>query len=106
MVCVRHIIVNTLHKGDNDDDDDNDNTDSNFRLCQQFDETVECVSACPTLAKEQYVKVHDRVCSPPNFYICKEMGVKLDNEHWYEHVPKLEETSFEGTVTILWNQNV
>jgi hypothetical protein len=34
------------------------------------------------------------------------MGVKLDNEHWYEHVPTLEETTFGGTLTILWNQNV
>jgi hypothetical protein len=34
------------------------------------------------------------------------MGVELGNEHWYEHVPKLEETSFEGTLTVLWNQHV
>ena len=32
--------MNTLHKGDNKDDDDDD-TDGKFRLCQQFDETVE-----------------------------------------------------------------
>jgi hypothetical protein len=30
MVCFRHIIVNTLHKGDNkDDDDDDDDNDDN-----------------------------------------------------------------------------
>ena len=94
MVCFRHIIINTLHKCDNKDDYDDD-TDGKFRLCQQFDETVEHVSAFPTLAKEQHIKGHGRVCSPPNFYICKETGVKLDNEHWYEHVPKLEETSLK-----------
>jgi hypothetical protein len=34
------------------------------------------------------------------------MVVKLDNEHWYAHVPILVETSHEGKVTILWNQQV
>ena len=101
MVCFRHIIVNTLHKGDKDDVNNNNNTGSKFRLCQQYDKTVEHISACPILAKEQYIKGHSRVYSPPNLYICKETGVKLDNKHWYEHVPKLDETRFEGTVTIL-----
>ena len=37
--------------------------------------------------------------------MCKETGVKLDNEHWYDHiVPKSVETSHEGKATILWNQ--
>jgi len=56
----------------------NNNTDSKFRLCQQYDETVEHISACPILAKEQYIKGHGRLISPPNLYICKETGVKLD----------------------------
>jgi len=30
----------------------------------------------------------------------------LDEKHWYEHVPKLVETSKGGKVTILWNQQV
>jgi hypothetical protein len=39
-------------------------TDSKCRLCKQFDETIEyLVSACPTPAKEQYTKRHDRVCA-------------------------------------------
>jgi hypothetical protein len=33
----------------------------------------------------------------------KEIGVKSDNEHWYDHLPKTLETSHKGTVTILWN---
>jgi hypothetical protein len=41
-----------------------------------------------------------------HFNICTEIGVKLDNEHWYENVPKLVETSQECKVTILWNQQV
>ena len=28
-----------------------------------------------------------------HFNICEEIGVKLDNEQWYEHVAKLVETS-------------
>jgi len=36
----------------------------------------------------------------------KEIGVKLDNEHWYDDVAKSVKTSHEGKVTILWNQQV
>jgi hypothetical protein len=32
--------------------------------------------------------------------------VILDNEHWYDRVPKSVETSHEVKVTILWNQQV
>ena len=46
------------------------------------------------------------VCLTALFNICKEIGVKLDNNHWYERVPKLVETSHEGKVTILWNLQV
>jgi len=46
------------------------------------------------------------VCAELQFNVCKEIRVKLDNEHWYEHVPKLVETSREGKVTVLWNQKV
>jgi hypothetical protein len=37
---------------------------------------------------------------------CKEVGVKLDNGHWYENVPKLikKKKSYEGNGTTLWNQ--
>jgi hypothetical protein len=59
-------------------------------LCKQFDETLQnIISACPILAKEQYVKRQDGVCAQLHFNICKEIGVKLDNKHWYDHVPKI-----------------
>jgi len=35
-----------------------------------------------------------------------EIGVKLDNEHWYDHVPKSIQTIREGKVTIVWNHQV
>jgi hypothetical protein len=58
---------------------------SNNNKCHQFEETVDCtVSACPVLAKEQYTNRHNRVCAQLNFNICKELGVKLDSELWYE----------------------
>ena len=65
--------------------------------CKQFDETVEhIVSGCPILPKEQYIKRHDRLCAQLHFNVCKEIGVKLESNHWYDHVPKSTETSHEG----------
>jgi hypothetical protein len=46
------------------------------------------------------------VCAQLHFNIWKEIGVKLDNEHWYEHVPRLAETSHEGKLTIIWHKQV
>jgi len=57
----------------------NTETDSKCRLCQQFDETIDhVISACPILAKEHYIKRHDRVCAHLHFNICKETGIQLD----------------------------
>jgi hypothetical protein len=82
-------------------------TDSKCRLCHQFEETVgHIVSACRILAIEQYIKRHDRVCAQLHFNICKEIGVKLGSELWYEHAPKSVETSQVGKVSVLWNQQV
>ena len=51
----------------------NTETDSKCRLCQQFDESIDrIISACPILAKEQYIKRYDRVCAQLHFNICKE----------------------------------
>jgi len=80
-------------------------TDSKCRLCQQFEETAEyIISVHPVLAKEQYIKRHDRVCAELHFNICKEMGGKLNNKHRYDHVVISVERSPEGKVTVLWNQ--
>ena len=91
---------------DDDDDDDDDNNNNN-RLCQQLDETIDhVISACPILAKEQYVRQHDKVSVQIHFNICKEIGVQLDKNHWYEHVLKPVVTNQGGKMTILWNQQV
>jgi len=64
------------------------------------------ISACPILAKEQYIKRHDIVCAQLHFNIYNEIDVKLDNEHWYDHAPKSAKTSHKGKVTILWSQKM
>jgi len=46
------------------------------------------------------------VCAQLHFNICREAGVQLDKQHWYENVPKSVDTSKGGKVTILWNQQV
>ena len=75
----------------------NTETDIKCRLCKQFDETIDhIISACPILAKEQYVKRHDRVSAQLYFNICKETGVQMDKKHWYEYVPKSVETNQGG----------
>ena len=81
-------------------------TDSKCRLCQQLDETIDHISACPILAKEQYVKWYDKVSAQIHYNICKEIGVQLDKKHWCEHVPKSVVTNQGGKVTVLWNQQV
>jgi len=39
------------------------------------------ISAWPILAKEQYIKRHDRVCAQLQFNVYKEIRIKLDNGH-------------------------
>jgi len=41
-----------------------------------------------------------------NNNICQEIIIKLDYEHCYYAVPRCVETSREGMVTKLWNQQV
>ena len=58
------------------------------------------------MAKGHYINICDNACAQLQFNICKEIGVKLDNEHSYDHVPKSTETSHEGKVNILRNQKM
>ena len=48
-------------------------------------------------------KRHDTVSPQLHFNICKETEVKLDKEHWCQHVPESVETSREGKVNVLWS---
>jgi hypothetical protein len=81
----------------------NTETDSKCRLWQQFDETIDhIISACPILAKEQYIKRHDRECTTTLQHM-QENRDTIGQKHWYEHVPKSVEKSKE---VILWNQQL
>ena len=50
--------------------------------------------------------IHDRVWTQLHINICVETGIKLHNKHWYDHVPKLVETSHERKIAILWNEQL
>jgi len=66
MIIIIIIIINIEH------------TDSKCRLCQQYDETIDhIISACPILAKEQFIIRHDRECAQLHFNTRKETGVQL-----------------------------
>ena len=69
------------------------NADSTNNLMRQWQHII---SECSILAKELYVKRHDRVCAELHCNICKETGLELDNEHWYDHGEKSVTTSLEG----------
>jgi len=58
------------------------------------------------LAIEKYVKRHDTHCAQLHLNICKETGVKLDNENRYDHVNKLVETSREGEVQVQTDRTI
>jgi len=73
-----------------------------MQILKKFDETVEHVkSACPILAIEKYINRRDTVCVQTYFNLCKQIGVKLDNEYWYNHVSKSQvmklKLSYYGT---------
>jgi hypothetical protein len=72
-------------------------TDSKCRLCQKHDETIaHIISACPVLAKEQYVKGHDRVSAQTHFNICKEIGVQLDKKPLVRACTKISSINSRG----------
>jgi hypothetical protein len=67
---------------------------ANADYVNNFMRVEHIISSCRILAKEQYIKSHDndRGYGQLRFNRCKEIGVKFDNEHLYDHVIKLVET--------------
>ena len=43
------------------------------------------------------------MCAEQHFNTCKDMGIKLDNKHNYDVIPKSAEMSHEGKVDSTWN---
>jgi hypothetical protein len=58
------------------------------------------------MGKEKYTKINDGLCTQIHFNVRKKVLAKLDDEQWYEHIPKPVETSHEYKVPVLWNQQV
>ena len=58
------------------------------------------VSVYPVLAREQGVKRHGTDYAQLHLNICKETGVKLDNENRYDPVHKLVENSSKDEVQV------
>jgi hypothetical protein len=78
--------------------------ESRCRLCKQYEETIDhLISGCPTLAKNEYIIRHDKVCTHLHHSICKKLGIETA-ENWYSHIPK-PVTEHED-VTVSWNQGI
>lgn len=78
--------------------------DSKCRICHQFEETIDhIISGCPILAQKDYIERHDNVCAQLHFSLCKEYGIVVDSDKWYEHKPKSISATANGETTIIWN---
>ena len=56
---------------------------------KQFEETAKhIIPACSILAKEPYINRHNRLCAQLHFNLCKEIALRLEDEHWENHVTK------------------
>jgi hypothetical protein len=78
--------------------------ESRCRLCKEYEETIDhLISGCPTLAKNEYIIRHDKVCSHLHYSICKKLGIETA-ENWYSHIPK-PVTEHED-ITVFWNQGI
>jgi hypothetical protein len=78
--------------------------ESRCHLCKQYEETIDhLISGCPTLAKNEYIIRHDKVCTQLHYSIYRKLGIE-PAENWYSHIPK-PVTEHED-VTVLWNQGI
>jgi hypothetical protein len=78
--------------------------ESRCRLCKEYEETIDhLISGCPTLAKNEYIIGHNKVCTHLHYSIFKTLGIETA-ENWYSHTPK-PVTEHED-VTVLWNQGI
>jgi hypothetical protein len=54
----------------------------------------------PSTGKRTIQKRHDKMCAQLYCNLRKEIRVELNDEDWYDHVPKSVETRHEGRVTV------
>ena len=56
--------------------------ESKCRLCKQHEETIDhLTSGCPILAKNEYLRRHDKVCTHLHYSICKALGNETTDTH-------------------------
>jgi hypothetical protein len=78
--------------------------ESRCRLCKEYEETIDhLISGCPTLAKNEYIIRHNKVCTHLHYSICKKLRIET-TENWYSHIPK--PVTEHDDITILWNQGI
>ena len=76
-------------------------TDATCRFCGIHKETIDhLISACPVLAREEYLARHNRVAQYVHWRICKSFSIEVGDK-WYEHeTPPVVEND---QATILWD---
>lgn len=78
---------------------------SKCRLCKQYDETIKHImTACPILAKKEYIQRHNKVCACLHFNICRHYGIETVATNWYTHSP--ESVVNAKDVVVLWDSQV
>jgi uncharacterized membrane protein YhiD involved in acid resistance len=60
--------------------------ESKFRLCKQLEETIDHLTS-GSLAKNEYLMRHDKVCEHLHYSICKALGIETTDK-CYTHMPK------------------
>lgn len=81
--------------------------DDKCRLCKNHIETVNHImDSCPILAQKEYLDRHNKVCNAIHFEICKFFGCDIKTDKWYEHIPQKVTINTEGSVTMLYDQQI
>ena len=64
-------------------------TTDRCRMCHTQAETVEhIISGCQTLAADQYLNRHNQVAAQLHLDMCRQYGIKVEAECWYQHKPE------------------
>ena len=60
--------------------------ESKCRLCKQHEETIDhLTSGCPVLVKNEYLMIHDKVCTHLRYSVCKALDIETTDTHTHTH---------------------
>ena len=80
-------------------------TTDRCRMCHTQPETVEhIISGCQTLAADQYLYRHNQLAALLHLNICRDYGIKVEAECWYQH--KSEQVLENEKATIMWGSPI